>query len=94
MCCDTAQALVFLLVSVCCDTAQALVFLLVSVCCDTAQIKEGSTVLNILLLYMGVRARVCVCAFVCVHSCVRVTMYVCAYVCVCLRARARACLRV
>ena len=38
VCCDTAQALVFLLVSVCCDTAQALaVFLLVSVCCDTAQ---------------------------------------------------------
>ena len=37
MCCDTAQALVFLLVSMCCDTAQVLVFLLVSVCCDTAQ---------------------------------------------------------
>ena len=34
--CDTAQALVFLLVPVCCDTAQAFVFLLVSVCCDTA----------------------------------------------------------
>ena len=30
MCCDTAQALVFLLVSMCCGTAQALVFLLVS----------------------------------------------------------------
>ena len=37
VCCDRAQALVFLLVSVCCDTAQALAFLLVSVCCDTAQ---------------------------------------------------------
>ena len=35
---DTAQALVFLLVSVCCDTAEALMFLLVSVCCDTAQV--------------------------------------------------------
>ena len=35
VCCDTAQALVFLLMSVCCDTAQALVFLLVSLCCDT-----------------------------------------------------------
>ena len=34
---DTAQALVFLLVSVCFDTVQALVFLLVSECCDTAQ---------------------------------------------------------
>ena len=33
----TAQALVFLLVSMRCDTAQALLFLLVSVCCDTAQ---------------------------------------------------------
>ena len=37
--CDTAQALVFLLVSVCCDTAQALVFLLVSVCCGTARVS-------------------------------------------------------
>ena len=37
VCCDTAQALLLLLVSVCCDTAQALVLLLVSVCCDTAQ---------------------------------------------------------
>ena len=36
-CCDTSQALVFLLMSACCDTAQALVFLLVSACCDTAQ---------------------------------------------------------
>ena len=40
--CDTAQALVFLLVSACCDTAQALVFLLVSACCDTAQVTAGS----------------------------------------------------
>ena len=37
MCCDTAQALVFLLVSICCDIAQSLVFLLVSICSDTAQ---------------------------------------------------------
>ena len=37
VCCDTVQALVFLLESVCSDTAQALVFLLVSMCCDTAQ---------------------------------------------------------
>ena len=37
VCCDTAQALVLLLVSKCCDTAQALVLLLVSMCCDTAQ---------------------------------------------------------
>ena len=37
VCCNTAQALVFLLVSVCCDTAQAMLLLLVSVCCDTAQ---------------------------------------------------------
>ena len=35
VCCDTAQALVFLLVSVCCDTTQALLFLLVSACCVT-----------------------------------------------------------
>ena len=34
-CWDTAQALVFLLVSMCCDTAQALVFWLVSMCCDS-----------------------------------------------------------
>ena len=37
-CCDTAQALVFLLVSIYCDTAQVLVFLLVSIYCDTAQV--------------------------------------------------------
>ena len=39
LCCDTAQALAFLLVSVCCDTAQASVFLLVSLCCNTAHAK-------------------------------------------------------
>ena len=35
MCSDTAQALVFLVVSVCSDTAQALVFLVASVCSDS-----------------------------------------------------------
>ena len=66
---------------------------MVSVCCDRAQIKEGSTVLNILLLYMGVRARVCVCVrlCVCILVCVSQCMCVRMCACVCVRARVPAC---
>ena len=41
MCCNTAQALVFLLVSVSYDTAQVLVFLLMSRCCDMHSPNQG-----------------------------------------------------
>ena len=38
-CCDTTQALVFLLASVCCYTAEALVILLVSMCCSSPSLR-------------------------------------------------------
>ena len=39
--CDTAQTLVFVLVSMCFDTAQVLVFYLVSLCCDKCVVCYG-----------------------------------------------------
>ena len=45
--CDKAQALVFLLVSICYDTAHPVVFLLVSVCCDVTKLVDDSW-LNVL----------------------------------------------